>query len=188
MLSCQVIRGPGWLDAKPIIRLPWSSGVEELDIGFVGAGSVHLPGQITEGRRIRKLSPCLKACGAPLTCGLHLLHCSWQRKNLYNPAHQFVCSLKDRRRRPEGGEWEPIKIPRGNLAYILKSTRRPSLLNRSRPRSYRKSIGPRNQVRQLENIMEDNNSMQAKTRVRLRWPKLNQKTAQVITGISLNTL
>jgi hypothetical protein len=26
--------------------------------------------------------------------------------------------LKDRRRRPEGGEWEPIKITHSNLAYI----------------------------------------------------------------------
>jgi hypothetical protein len=29
--------------------------------------------------------------------------------------------LKDRRRRPEGGEWEPIKIPHRNLAYIPNS-------------------------------------------------------------------
>jgi hypothetical protein len=35
-----------------------------------------------------------------------------------------------------GGEWEPIKIPRGNSAYIPKSTQRPSLLTRSRPHSY----------------------------------------------------
>jgi hypothetical protein len=26
--------------------------------------------------------------------------------------------LKDQRRRPEGGEWEPIKITHSNLAYI----------------------------------------------------------------------
>jgi hypothetical protein len=26
--------------------------------------------------------------------------------------------LKDRRRQPEGGEWEPIKITHSNLAYI----------------------------------------------------------------------
>jgi hypothetical protein len=27
------------------------------------------------------------------------------------------------KRRPEGGEWEPIKIPHRNLAYVPKSTR-----------------------------------------------------------------
>jgi hypothetical protein len=46
-----------------------------------------------------------------------------------------------------GGEWEPIKIPQGNSPYIPKSTRRPSLLTRSRPHSYRKVVGPRNRVR-----------------------------------------
>jgi hypothetical protein len=49
---------------------------------------------------------------------------------------------KDRIRRPEGGEWEPIKIPRRNLAYIPKSTRRPSLLTLPRPHSYSEAIGP----------------------------------------------
>jgi hypothetical protein len=35
--------------------------------------------------------------------------------------------MKDRRRWPEGGgEWEAIKIPRRNLAYIPESTRCPS--------------------------------------------------------------
>jgi hypothetical protein len=46
-----------------------------------------------------------------------------------------------------GGEWEPIKIPRRNLAYIPKSTRRPSLLTRPRPHSYNKAIGLQNRVR-----------------------------------------
>jgi hypothetical protein len=55
--------------------------------------------------------------------------------------------VKDQRRRLEGGEWEPIKIPRRNLAYIPKSTRRPSLLTRPRPHSYSKAIGLQNWVR-----------------------------------------
>jgi hypothetical protein len=47
-------------------------------------------------------------------------------------------NMKDQRGRPEGGgEWEPIKISRKNLAYILESTRDPSLLTRLRPPSYR---------------------------------------------------
>jgi hypothetical protein len=45
--------------------------------------------------------------------------------------------VKDWRKRPEGGEWEPIKIPRGNLAYIPKSTQRPSSLARPKPSSYK---------------------------------------------------
>jgi hypothetical protein len=36
----------------------------------------------------------------------------FQQPNYYHE------SLKDRRRRPEGGEWEPIKITHSNLAYI----------------------------------------------------------------------
>jgi hypothetical protein len=50
--------------------------------------------------------------------------------------------LKNRRSRPDGGEWEPIKIPRVHLAYISKLTRHPYLLTRPRPYSYRKAIGP----------------------------------------------
>jgi hypothetical protein len=61
----------------------------------------------------------------------------------------FSSKLKDRRRRPEGGgggEWEPIKIPRRNLSYILESTRYPSLLARPRLASYRQANGPWNQL------------------------------------------
>jgi hypothetical protein len=46
-----------------------------------------------------------------------------------------------------GGECEPIKIPRRNLAYVSKSTRCTSLLTRSRLRSYRQATSPRNRVR-----------------------------------------
>jgi hypothetical protein len=55
--------------------------------------------------------------------------------------------MKDRRRRPEGGEWEPIKILLENLAYIPKSTRHPSLLTRPRPHSYSTAVGPQNRAR-----------------------------------------
>jgi hypothetical protein len=62
---------------------------------------------------------------------------------------KHIMNLKDRQKRPEeeGGEWKPVKIPRGNSTYIPKLTRRPSLLTRPRPHSYRKSIGPRNRIR-----------------------------------------
>jgi hypothetical protein len=57
--------------------------------------------------------------------------------------------LKDRRRWPEGGggEWEPIKISWGNLAYIPKLIRCLSLLTRPRQHSYRQAIGPRIRAR-----------------------------------------
>jgi hypothetical protein len=54
-----------------------------------------------------------------------------------------------------GGELELIKIHLENLAYILKSARRASLLSQPRSHSYRKSICPQNWVSQLENIAED---------------------------------
>jgi hypothetical protein len=38
-------------------------------------------------------------------------------KSTYKLGIEFV---KDRRRRPEGGEWEPIKISRWNMTYIPK--------------------------------------------------------------------
>jgi hypothetical protein len=36
-------------------------------------------------------------------------------------AYSGVEVLKDQRRRPDGGEWEPIKISYWNLAYIPTS-------------------------------------------------------------------
>jgi hypothetical protein len=65
--------------------------------------------------------------------------------------HQMY--VKDRTRRPEGGEWESIKIPRGNSTYILKLTRHPSLLTRPRLHSYRKAIGPQNRVKNYNGNM-----------------------------------
>jgi hypothetical protein len=46
-----------------------------------------------------------------------------------------------------GGEWEPIKIPHRNLAYVPKTTRRPSLLTRPRLNSYSKAVSRRNRAR-----------------------------------------
>jgi hypothetical protein len=46
-----------------------------------------------------------------------------------------------------GGEWEPIKIPQRNLAYVPKSTQSRSLLTRLRPSSYRQAISLRNWAR-----------------------------------------
>jgi hypothetical protein len=54
--------------------------------------------------------------------------------------------MKDRRRRLEGGEWEPIKILLENLAYIPKLTQNSSLLTCPRPTSYRQAIGLRNRL------------------------------------------
>jgi hypothetical protein len=55
--------------------------------------------------------------------------------------------LKDRKRGPEGDEWEPVKIPHGNSTSIPNSTRHASLLARPQPHSYREAIGPWNWVR-----------------------------------------
>jgi hypothetical protein len=33
-----------------------------------------------------------------------------------------IMKVKDQRRRPDGGEWEPNKIPRKNSAYIPNRT------------------------------------------------------------------
>jgi hypothetical protein len=38
---------------------------------------------------------------------------------------KVATKLKDGRKRSEEGEWEPIKIPHRNLAYISKSIRCP---------------------------------------------------------------
>jgi hypothetical protein len=101
----------------------------------------------------------------PLTLGVAKIHACLNHYILYQKEHEFKdkcprCNdsrykrndnnekdLKDQRRQPEGGEWEPIKIPCGNLAYIAKSTRCPSLLTRPRWHSHRKAIGPQNWVR-----------------------------------------
>jgi hypothetical protein len=55
--------------------------------------------------------------------------------------------VKDRRSQLEGGEWEPIKIPHENLAYVPKSTWRASLVARPRPHSYWEAIGSQKRVR-----------------------------------------
>jgi hypothetical protein len=50
----------------------------------------------------------------------------------------YVCVEGSKKR--SGGECESIKIPRWNLTYIPKSTRRGSLLTPSRPHSYQEDI------------------------------------------------
>jgi hypothetical protein len=50
-----------------------------------------------------------------------------------------IARLKDRIRQQgvgEGGQWEPIKIPRGNSAYVSTVTQHAPLLTRSIPNSY----------------------------------------------------
>jgi hypothetical protein len=91
--------------------------------------------------------------------------------------------LKDWRRRPEGGEWEPIKIPQENLAYIPKSTRCPALLTQLRPHSYGTAIGPRNWVRNCSGNM----NWCQQDHVRDRRKKSDHGTVYILTGISPNT-
>jgi hypothetical protein len=54
-----------------------------------------------------------------------------------------------------GDEYEPIKIPLENSAYVLKSIHHASLLTRSTPHSYRETIDPPNRVSQSEITVED---------------------------------
>jgi hypothetical protein len=65
--------------------------------------------------------------------------------------------MKEPRRRSEGGEWEPIKIPLRNVTYIPQSTRHLFLLTRPRSPTYRKAISHRNWVRKTRNTTEDDN-------------------------------
>jgi hypothetical protein len=85
------------------------------------------------------------------------------------------------------GEWEPIKIPQRNFAYVPKLTQRASLLTRSRLLSYRQATSLRTGLGNLES-QQKHESMLARTRTRLCRQKLDQKSVQVLTGISLNTL
>jgi hypothetical protein len=86
----------------------------------------------------------LEACAIEIEDLKHQIDHSCRYSILSPPCEMCV---KDRRWRPEGGEWEPIKIPHRNLAYIPKSTRTLSLLTRSRPSSYRQAIGLRSWAR-----------------------------------------
>jgi hypothetical protein len=50
----------------------------------------------------------------------------------------------------KGGEWDPIKIPQVNFAYVPNQTQCTLLLTQLRPHNYREAIGPQNQVRKLK--------------------------------------
>jgi hypothetical protein len=64
--------------------------------------------------------------------------------------------VKDQRRRPEGGEWEPIKIPQRKLAYIPKHSQHASLLTQPGSDSYKKATSPQNRVRKPKDTVEEN--------------------------------
>jgi hypothetical protein len=78
------------------------------------------------------LSPCLIRVTKPVKAN------KWPNRLWYQ--------LKERTRRSEGGEWEPIKISHRNLTYIPKSTWSPSLLTRPKLTRYRQVIGLRNRA------------------------------------------
>jgi hypothetical protein len=60
---------------------------------------------------------------------------------------RLIGHVKDRRGDQRGGEWEPIKIPQRNLAYIPEPTRDPFLLTRPRLISYGQAISLRKRTR-----------------------------------------
>jgi hypothetical protein len=57
--------------------------------------------------------------------------------DIIDPTPYTLMYVKDRRKWPKEGEWEPIKIPHRNLSYIPETTRRPFLLTRPKLSSYR---------------------------------------------------
>jgi hypothetical protein len=81
-----------------------------------------------------------------------------------------------------GGEWEPIKISHRNLTYIPSQTRRPSLLTRPGPHSYRTAIDHRNRVR---NRSGNTNQCQQE-HMWDQWQKSDQRTLYILTVISPN--
>jgi hypothetical protein len=99
---------------------------------------------------LRRLSPCHAWPQLPRPCH------SWHRRPRPHTVLNGGKKEKGGLRGGGGGEWEPIKIPRGNSAYLPKSTQRASLLTRQSLHSYRKAIGHRNRVRQPGITAEDN--------------------------------
>jgi hypothetical protein len=81
-----------------------------------------------------------------------------------------------------GGEWESIKIPHGNLAYIPNRIRRPSLLTRPSSHSYSKTIGLWNRVRDRSG----NTNRRWYDHMQDQQRKSNRKTVYILRGISPN--
>jgi hypothetical protein len=78
-----------------------------------------------------------------------MLHHSVRRVLLYNNAIQTQkcrCEGTEKATRG-GGEWESIKISRGNLSYVPNQTQCISLSTWSIPRSYERATSPQNRVR-----------------------------------------
>jgi hypothetical protein len=87
-----------------------------------------------------------------------------------------------------GNEWKSIKIPQRNLAYITNSIRHVSLLTRSRPHSYRETIGPQNRVMQTKNTAEDDTQCNQSHMQNYGKQNRTNKAIQNLTHISPNTL
>jgi hypothetical protein len=77
--------------------------------------------------------------------GVHNVFHVSQLKRCLKPLTDVVIEGPEKATR--GGEWEPIKIPHRNLAYIPNRTRRTSLLTRPKSPSYRLAIDPQNHAR-----------------------------------------
>jgi hypothetical protein len=86
-----------------------------------------------------------------------------------------------------GGEWEPIKIPLVDLAYIPKWTKDTSLLTQSRLRSYRIATSPQRQVRNW-NHSDSKTRCKQNTNETMKNQNLIKKASHNLTNISSNTL
>jgi hypothetical protein len=85
-----------------------------------------------------------------------------------------------------GDEYEPIKIPLENSAYVLKSIHHASLLTRQHRIAIEKLLILRTELVNLKSQWKMT-LMQLKSRVRLRQPKIDQQTTQSLTHILSNT-
>jgi hypothetical protein len=106
--------------------------------------------------------------------------CLWRHQSLSG-------IMKDQIRWSKGGEWEPIKIPQGNLTYVPNRFQRASFLTRPRPHSYWTTIGPQNRVRELES-MRKHKMVQVKQQASLQQQKQLNKLSYYLTYISTNSL
>jgi hypothetical protein len=114
------------------------------------------------------------------------LHVVFGSQSLLKPTSDQTGSdaIEGPEKATRGGEWESIKIPEGNSAYIPKLTLCPSLLTRPRLHNYREAIGPQNRVRNHSRNMKQCQQ----EHVRDRRQKTDQRSVHVLTCISSNTL
>jgi hypothetical protein len=85
--------------------------------------------------------------------------------------------LKDRGRRPDKGEWEPIKISQENSAYIPKLTKRVSLLTRPRHLA----------IKNLSTLETGLENLKTQRKTTSRWSKVTCETTMTKIKLQSNS-